>query len=140
MFKCRSQVLKGFDATKSRYCSPVKTYYHTNENTIFLCKCLYFRPEMDTWTLVYLFFCNLSINVAYYLLSVLTVLYSNSSNYICACEHALKTCPFLKPITRNISCLQSLVPEGIIRPVVSVSALTWFIRYIYYWNLQFLKM
>jgi hypothetical protein len=32
-----------------------------------------------------------------------------------------------------------LVPEGIIRPVVSVSALTWFIRYIYYWNLQFLN-
>jgi hypothetical protein len=26
--------------------------------------------------------------------------------------------------------------EGIIRPVVSVSALTWFIRYNYYWNLQ----
>ena len=27
----------------------------------------------------------------------------------------------------------------IILPVVSVSALTWFIRYIYYWNLQFLN-
>ena len=26
------------------------------------------------------------------------------------------------------------------RPVVSVSALTWFIRYIYHWNLQFLNM
>jgi hypothetical protein len=25
-----------------------------------------------------------------------------------------------------------LVPDGIIRPVVSASALTWFIRYIYY--------
>ena len=25
------------------------------------------------------------------------------------------------------------VPEGIIRPVVTVSALTWFIRYICYW-------
>jgi 4-hydroxy-3-methylbut-2-en-1-yl diphosphate synthase IspG/GcpE len=25
-----------------------------------------------------------------------------------------------------------LIPEGVIRPVVSVSALTWFIRYIYY--------
>ena len=32
-----------------------------------------------------------------------------------------------------------LIPEGIIRPVVSVSALTWFIRYIYYWNLEFLS-
>jgi hypothetical protein len=32
-----------------------------------------------------------------------------------------------------------LFPEGIIRPVVSVSALTWVIRYIYYWNLQFLN-
>jgi hypothetical protein len=31
------------------------------------------------------------------------------------------------------------VPEGIIRPVVGASALTWFIRYIYYWNLQFLN-
>jgi hypothetical protein len=30
------------------------------------------------------------------------------------------------------------VPDGIIRPVVSVSAMTWFIRYIYYWNLQIL--
>jgi hypothetical protein len=33
----------------------------------------------------------------------------------------------------------TIVPEGIIRPVVSVSVLTWFIRYIYYWNLQFLN-
>ena len=32
-----------------------------------------------------------------------------------------------------------LVPDGIIRPVVSASALTWFIRYIYYWNLEFLN-
>jgi hypothetical protein len=32
-----------------------------------------------------------------------------------------------------------LVPEGIIRPVVSVSALAWCIRYIYYCKLQFLN-
>jgi hypothetical protein len=32
-----------------------------------------------------------------------------------------------------------LVPGGIIRPVVSVSTLTWFIRYIYNRNLQFLN-
>ena len=32
-----------------------------------------------------------------------------------------------------------LAPEGIIRPVVSVLALTWFIRYIYYYNLRFLE-
>jgi hypothetical protein len=32
-----------------------------------------------------------------------------------------------------------LVLEDIIRPVVNVSALTWFIRYICYWNLQFLN-
>jgi len=32
-----------------------------------------------------------------------------------------------------------LVHEGIIHPIVSVSTLTWFIRYIYYWNLQFLN-
>ena len=31
-----------------------------------------------------------------------------------------------------------LVPEGIIHPVVRASALIWFIKYIYYWNLQFL--
>jgi len=37
-----------------------------------------------------------------------------------------------------ISLLVDLVPEGTIRPVVSSSALTWFIRFIYYWNLQFL--
>ena len=32
-----------------------------------------------------------------------------------------------------------LVPDSVIRPVVSVSSLTWVIRYIYYWNLQFLN-
>jgi hypothetical protein len=32
-----------------------------------------------------------------------------------------------------------LVSEIIICPVVSVSALTWFIRYMYHWNLQFLN-
>jgi hypothetical protein len=32
----------------------------------------------------------------------------------------------------NTSAGGVLVPEGIIRPVVSASALTWFIRYIYY--------
>ena len=32
-----------------------------------------------------------------------------------------------------------LVANGIILPVVSVSALTLFIRYIRYWNLQFLN-
>jgi len=31
------------------------------------------------------------------------------------------------------------VPENIIRPVVSASKLTWSIRYIHYWNLQFLN-
>jgi hypothetical protein len=32
-----------------------------------------------------------------------------------------------------------LVPEGIIRPVVSAWAQTCLSRYIYYWNLQFLN-
>jgi hypothetical protein len=32
-----------------------------------------------------------------------------------------------------------LVPEVIIRPVVSASALIWVIEYIYYWSLQFLN-
>jgi hypothetical protein len=32
-----------------------------------------------------------------------------------------------------------LVSEAIIRLIVSASARTWFIRYIYYWNLQFLS-
>jgi hypothetical protein len=39
----------------------------------------------------------------------------------------------------NTSAGGVLVPQSIIRPVVSASALTWFIRYIYYWNLQFLN-
>jgi hypothetical protein len=39
----------------------------------------------------------------------------------------------------DISAGGLLVPEGIIRPVVSDSTLTWFIRYVYYWNLQFLN-
>jgi hypothetical protein len=31
-------------------------------------------------------------------------------------------------------------PEGIIHPLLNVSThFTWFIRYIYYWNLQFLN-
>jgi hypothetical protein len=32
----------------------------------------------------------------------------------------------------NTSAGGVLIPEGIIRPVVNASALTWFIRYIYY--------
>jgi hypothetical protein len=32
-----------------------------------------------------------------------------------------------------------LVSEGIIRPVVGATARTWSIRYIYYWNLQFIN-
>jgi hypothetical protein len=39
----------------------------------------------------------------------------------------------------NTSAGGVFVPQGIIRPVISASALTWFIRYIYYWNLQFLN-
>jgi hypothetical protein len=39
----------------------------------------------------------------------------------------------------NTSAGGVFVPQGIIRPVVSASALTWFIRYIYYWNFQFLN-
>ena len=31
-----------------------------------------------------------------------------------------------------------LVPDGVIRPVVSAEKLTWFTRYIHYWNWQFL--
>ena len=38
----------------------------------------------------------------------------------------------------DITGVGLLVPEGIIHPVVSAaSALTWFNRYMYYWNLQF---
>ena len=39
----------------------------------------------------------------------------------------------------NTSAGGVLVPQGIIRPVVSASALTWFIRYIYYRHVQFLS-
>ena len=39
----------------------------------------------------------------------------------------------------NTSAGGVFVPQGNIRPVVSASALTWFIRYIYYWKLQFLN-
>jgi hypothetical protein len=43
-------------------------------------------------------------------------------------------------ITGSIALSGGLsVTEGIIRPVVSASELTWFIIYIYYWNLQFLN-
>jgi hypothetical protein len=39
----------------------------------------------------------------------------------------------------DITGVGLLVPECIIRPVVSASALTWFNRYMCYWNLQFLN-
>jgi len=39
----------------------------------------------------------------------------------------------------DISAAGLLVPLVIIHPVVSVSTLTWFIGYIYYWNFQFLN-
>jgi hypothetical protein len=39
----------------------------------------------------------------------------------------------------DIAASGQLVPEGIIGPVVSASALAWFIRYIFYRNLQFLN-
>ena len=39
----------------------------------------------------------------------------------------------------DTSAGELLVPKGITRSVVSVSSLTWLIRYIYYWNLQFLN-
>jgi hypothetical protein len=43
-------------------------------------------------------------------------------------------------ITRLIPLLVDYQsPEVIILPVVSASSLTWFIRYIYYWNVQFLN-
>ena len=32
-----------------------------------------------------------------------------------------------------------IVRKGIIRPAISVSTLAWFMRYIYYWNLQFIN-
>jgi hypothetical protein len=38
----------------------------------------------------------------------------------------------------TITADRLLVSECIIRPVVSVYSLTWFIRYVYYQNLQFL--
>ena len=44
----------------------------------------------------------------------------------------------INAIEVNTSSGGLMVPEGIIHPVVSTSELTWFIRYIYYWNLQFL--
>jgi len=39
----------------------------------------------------------------------------------------------------DTSAGELLVPEDIIRPVDSVSALTWFIRYIYHCNLLFVN-
>ena len=39
----------------------------------------------------------------------------------------------------DTSAGELFVTEGIIRPVVSASAPTWFIRYIYFLNLQFLN-
>jgi hypothetical protein len=46
---------------------------------------------------------------------------------------------FYLSITKYFLSYGLLVPEGIILPVVSASVMTWFIRYIYYWNLQFLN-
>jgi hypothetical protein len=39
----------------------------------------------------------------------------------------------------NTSAGELLFPEGIIRPVVCASALIWFYKSIYFWNVQFLN-
>jgi hypothetical protein len=53
-----------------------------------------------------------------------------------ASETSTDTSNFDITITGSIPLLVDLVPKGTIRPVVSVSMLTWFISYIY-WNSQF---
>jgi hypothetical protein len=40
----------------------------------------------------------------------------------------------------DTSAGELLASEGINRPIVSIAALTWFIRYISYWNLHFLNI
>jgi uncharacterized membrane protein YvlD (DUF360 family) len=46
----------------------------------------------------------------------------------------------IRPIVcKLVSAITVLVPEGIIRPVVSVLTLPWFIRNVCYLNLQFLN-
>jgi hypothetical protein len=46
---------------------------------------------------------------------------------------------FLLLSLRRCHCWWTISPEGFIRLVISISALAWFIRYIYYWNLQLLN-
>jgi hypothetical protein len=64
---------------------------------------------------------------------------------VCHTDRNVKLLHDFKEAWRSFLILISLliggvyVAEGITRPVVSVSALTWFHRYIYYWNLQFLN-
>ena len=81
--------------------------------------------------------------------------------YVCFVDRCLSFCPFYLGIVLSVllrytysdcpssnssydphcvdtSAGELLVTEGIIRPVVNASALTWFIRCIFYRNLQFL--
>ena len=63
------------------------------------------------------------INIVYYIQLIPSVIYLHFYYY-----HLVDT-----------SAGGQSVPEGIIRLVVSASVLTWFIRYIFYWNLQFIN-
>jgi hypothetical protein len=51
--------------------------------------------------------------------------------------HSLSSLGFYHWVDTSVGGL--LVPEGIVHSVVWASPLTWFIRYIYYWNLLFLN-
>jgi hypothetical protein len=58
----------------------------------------------------------------------------NVKNSVCRCVVVFITSCMLSFNWVDTSAGGLLVHEGITSPVVSVSALTWFIRYIHYWH------
>jgi hypothetical protein len=59
--------------------------------------------------------------------------------YETCCDHYIRSLGLYCYYLVNISTGGLLIPERISYLVVSASTLIWFIRYIYYWNLQFLN-
>ena len=59
--------------------------------------------------------------------------------YFSIVSEIMRTLSVISNVYCYIMLIFTISPEDIIRPVGSSSTMPWFIRYIYYWNLQFLN-
>ena len=100
---------------------------------IFVCNDMYFPQS-----------CNMTFQLLVLLISNIIIIQQvapKTLNYLAFDFERSWWWLFQKRVVRPnlISTFLLLSLDRYLRPVVSVSALTWFIRYIYYWNLQFLN-